>query len=117
MREQESFVAYAEVHPMPNKARIAIGAVTVHSTKAGIHLHYRYTSMTGAPDRNHRPPIEFDVARGHRARIAYNGRFSGYSIEWVYKLTVITLAVSIAPSADLFIVAPEHNVEDLAELF
>jgi hypothetical protein len=31
------------------------------------------------------------MACSRRARVAYNGRFSGYSMEWLYKLTVITL--------------------------
>jgi hypothetical protein len=117
LREEQGFVPRAEVRPLPDQARSAVGAVTVQRNAAGVHLHYRYTPMTGAPDRSHRPPIEFDVAFGQRARVAYNGRFSGYSIEWLYKLTVITLAVGIPLSPDLFTVAPDHAVEDLAELF
>ena len=117
MREEENFMPHLELQPLPDKERIAVGAVTVQRIEAGIHLHYRYTQMTGAPDRSHRPPIEFDVAAGNRARIAYNGRFSGYSIKWLYKLSIITVVVGIPPSTDLFTVAPDHNVEDLAELF
>ena len=117
LREEKAFVPSVEVRPLPDQRRIPVGAVTVERNATGVHLHYRYTPMTGAPDRSHRPPIEFDVPVGQRARVAYNGRFSGYSIEWLYKLTVITLTVGIPPSTDLFTVAPDHSVEDLAELF
>jgi hypothetical protein len=117
LREEEKFAPQVEVRPLPDKARMKVGAVTVQPLAAGIHLHYRYTGMVGAPDRSHRPPIEFDMAPGRRARFSYNGRFSGYSIEWRYQLTVITVAVGIPPSAGLFTVAPDHIVEDLAELF
>jgi hypothetical protein len=57
------------------------------------------------------------VAEGRRARVAYNGRFSGYGIEWLYKLSVITIAVGIAPTAALFTGAADHTIEDLADLF
>src|SRR4051812_38717365 len=117
MREEEGFVPHAEVSPLPDKDHIPVGAVTVQPSDAGVDLRYRYTSMIGAPDRSHRPPVEFEVAWGRRARIVYNGRFSGYGIEWLYKLSVITVAVGIAPSAGMFMVAPDHKVEDLAELF
>jgi hypothetical protein len=70
--------------------------------------------MIGAPDRSHRPPIELDVAAGRRARIAYNGRFSGYSIEWLYKLTVITLAVGVPAGVDLFTITPDHSIPCLS---
>jgi hypothetical protein len=117
MREEENFTPRVELRPLPDKERIAVGALTVQRIETGIHLHYRYTQMTGAPDRSHRPPIEFEVAAGQRARIVYNGRFSGYSIEWLYKLSIITVAVGILPRADLFMGATDHNVEDLADLF
>jgi hypothetical protein len=117
LREEENFTPRSELRPLPDKARIEVGAVTVQQIDTGIHLQYRYTGMTGAPDRSHRPPIMLEVASGHRARIAYNGRFSGYSIEWLYKLSVITVAVGIVPSVDLFTTTPDHNIEDLAELF
>src|SRR5688572_851750 len=84
MREEECFVPKSELRPLPDKDRIEVGALTVQPIETGIHLRYRYTQMIGAPDRSHRPPIEFDVALGRRARVAYNGRFSGYSIEWLY---------------------------------
>jgi hypothetical protein len=117
MREEEGFIPRSEMLPLSDKERITVGAVTVQPSEVGVHLRYRYTQMIGAPDRSHRPPIEFEVAAGHRACVAYNGRFSGYSIEWLYKLSVITLAVGIAPSADLFTGAPHHTIEDLADLF
>jgi hypothetical protein len=117
MREEEGFVPRADVQSLPDKARLTVGAVTVETEDSGVHLRYRYTPMVGAPDRSKRPPIEFMVASGQRARIIYNGRFSGYSIEWLYKLMVITVAVGIAPSAELFTAKPNHQVNDLAELF
>lgn len=117
LREEKAFVPDPEIRPLPDQARIAVGAVTVERNATGVRFHYRYRPMTGAPDRSHRPPIEFDVPVGQRARVAYNGRFSGYSIEWLYKLTVVTLAVGIPLSTDLFTAEPDHSVEDLAELF
>lgn len=61
------------------------------------------------------------MAWGRRARVAYNGRFSGYGIEWIYKLSVVTMAVGMAvgmaPGVELFTPTPDHFVEDLAELF
>jgi hypothetical protein len=117
MREEEGFTRRVEMRPLPDKEPIMVGAVTVTPNEVGMRLRYRYTQMIGAPDRSHRPPVEFDVAIGERARVTYNGRFSGYSIKWLYKLSVITAAVGIAPSADLFTGALDHRVEDLAELF
>ena len=117
LREEEGFAPHGEVHALPSITRITVGAVTFEPTATGVHLRYRYNSMLGAPDRSHRPPIALDVVRGRRVRIAYNGRFSGYSIEWLYKLEVITVTVGIPLSADLFTVAPDHTLEDLAELF
>ena len=117
LREEDGFVPHMEVKPLRNQERIPIGAVTVASTAPGVHLRYQFSTTMGAPNRSHRPPIEFDVARGRRARITYNGRFSGYSIEWLYKLTVITIAVDLPLSSNLFTIAPDHAIEDLAELF
>jgi hypothetical protein len=117
MREEETFNPKIELQPLPHKDRFQVGALTVQCMEGGVHLAYRYTSMTGAPDRSHRPPIALEVMTGKLARIAYNGRFSGYSIEWLYKLSVITVAVGIPPSTDLFTLAPDHNIEDLADLF
>ena len=117
LREEGGFTPRSEVRPLSDKGLVSVGAVTVQRTPEGIHLDYRYTGMTGAPDRSHRPPVELDVAVGRRARVTYNGRFSGYGIEWLYKLSVITVAVGIAPSAGLFTAAPDHSIEDLAELF
>lgn len=117
LREEDGFTPRVEVRPLPDQGRISVGALAVQRTPEGIHLDYRYTGMTGAPDRSHRPPIELDVAAGRRARVTYNGRFSGYGIEWLYKQSVITVAVGIRPSADLFTVTPDHCVEDLADLF
>lgn len=117
MREEENFTPHMEVRPLPDKTLITVGAATMQRKGAGIRLGYRHTSMTGAPDRSHRPPIELAVAVGRRARIAYNGRFSGYSLEWLYKLSVITVAVGIPPTIDLFTATPDHKIEDLAELF
>jgi hypothetical protein len=121
LREAEEFVPQVEIHPLPDMAhsngRIVVGAVTAMRIENGIHLQYRHSALTGAPDRSHRPPIEFDIAAPRRARVAYNGRFSGYGIEWLYKLSVITVAVGIAPGAGIFTTAPDHRVEDLADLF
>jgi hypothetical protein len=117
LREEENFTPRRTPKALPATSRITVGAVTVRCTPTGARLHYRYTGMIGAPDRSHRPPIEFDVAAGRRARIAYNGRFSGYGIEWLYKLLVITIAVGIAPSINLFIGIADHTIEDLADLF
>lgn len=117
LREEEQFSPHIELRPLPNREHIPVGAVTVRVHDAGVHLRYRYRKSSGAPDRSHRPPIEFEVVSGRRARIAYNGRFSGYGIEWLYRLSVVTIAVGIAPGVDLFTGEPDHKVEDLAELF
>lgn len=117
LAEQEDFTPHREVRPLPDKTRIGVGAVTARATATGAHLSYRYNGLVGAPDRSHRPPVEFDVALGRRARVAYNGRFSGYGVEWIYKLSVVTIAVGIAPGVELFTHTPHHNVEDLVELF
>jgi hypothetical protein len=117
MHEEEGFVPQREVQPLPDKRPISVGAVSVQPNENGIHLRYRYTPVIGAPDRSRRPPVEFEVAVGERARVAYNGRISGYGIEWLYKLSVVTITVGIVPTAGLFMATPEHMVEDLAKLF
>src|SRR5690349_1330772 len=68
MREEEGFTPHMEVRPLQDKERIKGGAVMVQPIDAGAHLYYRYQPGMGAPNRSHRPSIEFDVAAGQRAR-------------------------------------------------
>lgn len=38
LREQQDFTPHSEVRPLPDKARIVVGAVTAHATATGAHL-------------------------------------------------------------------------------
>lgn len=115
--EEENFMPKHEIKPLPDTASFPIGALNLQRNTNGVHLIYRYTTKTGAPNRSHRPPIELDVPTGRRARIMYNGRFSGYSIEWLYKLSTITVTVGISTNQELFTAEVHSIIEDLADLY
>ncbi|RZS37643.1 hypothetical protein EV193_105201 [Herbihabitans rhizosphaerae] len=66
------------------------------------------------PPRRRRPPAR-RLARGEWLRWQVNYRFSGYSLDWTYRLD--TLNVGYGPAReDLFLGDPTHHVDERGTL-
>lgn len=117
LHEQHNFAPQITYLPLTDGSMIQVSPLHILRHAHGATLRYRYRPSLGAPDRSHRPPVEMDIGTDKLAQLAVNGRFSGYSIGWLYQLTVINMAVGLPLERDLFLRPPDHHIEELEHLF
>ncbi len=121
LREEAGFVPHTSYAPLtsvsPHHPKVHAGPITLQPNVTGAQVRYVYKPSQGAPDRSRRPPIDLQLDIGRMAQVLVNGRFAGHSIPWLYKLTVVTVAVGIPLTRDLFLARPDHRIDNLAELF
>lgn len=86
----------------------------VRLTRVDGRLRVQLVARSGAPKRTHRPTIWLE--RGEWARWQINYRFSGYSIEWTYRLDTLNIAYGDVKPGAFTDSVPDRYVDERARL-